>query len=335
MRLNMNAPPATAPEATLKDFRSLGPHPWALDELAKLRTTRAGEGVHTLLFRCAKGLAAYHAPGEIFTMLSDAVSNCGRFVPDSEVWEAIEAGSRYSHQPPIGAPASWVRPPVREVRPTTRDEGLIASVLTNGKTLDSLKASGGLFPDADSWEPRTDAFIDALFPDGDPLLCLGVSPAVFDTKPRSAWRGNVQELAFIVPSAMSAVEGRTKAGHVSRRCEENTGPRRYLVLERDQGTKDEQAALAWHLIEEQGLPVVMIVDSGGKSLHSWLFVEGASEQEVDTLFDYAGRLGYDPATRTKSQMVRLPDGRRDNGNAQQVVWFDQAKLEGLQKGGAD
>jgi hypothetical protein len=38
--------------------------------------------------------------------------------------------------------------------------------------------------------------------------------------------------------------------------------------------------------------------------------------------NYAVSLGADPATWTKSQFVRMPDGIRDNGKRQTVFWLN-------------
>lgn len=339
-KLNQDAPLGVVPSTNWKNPRDLGPHKWALEEFERLRSAREGDGInkHYLLLTCARGFAPFYPPSEIFDRLSGAVANCGRHVPAREIWNAIEKGRATSHQPPLAASSDWTPPPAQPATPSLpkEDAELVASILSNGKTTEDLKADGGLSVDSDSWEPNPDAFIDALFPDGDPLLCIGSDPkGFFRTKRRSEWRGKMADMAFITPSPMSSLEGQTQAGHSSQRSNDNTGPRQYYVMERDHGTQDEQAALAWHLIHVEKLPVVLVVFSGGKSLHVWLHVDGMSETVMSALFQYAARLGYDPSTRARSQMVRLPDGVRINGDDktyQTALWFDGAKLAELQKG---
>src|SRR5262245_2661328 len=63
-------------------------------------------------------------------------------------------------------------------------------------------------------------------------------------------------------------------------------------------------------------PFVSAVHSGGKSLHGWFDVHGEDEKKIKWFFRYAVSLGADPATWTRSQFVRMPGGRRDNGKAQ-------------------
>jgi hypothetical protein len=181
---------------------------------------------------------------------------------------------------------------------------------------------------ADLWEEspiriednkaHTEEIVDALFP-GNPLLCCGGSIHNVDTKPRDAWRGQLAQLQFMVPSPMTAPTGRTQDGRESKRCLENVGPRRFLVVEFDSGDIDDQAKLVRQLAVYG--PLCLVVHSGGKSLHAWFLVDGEPEEKVRDFFTYACRLGADPATWNRAQMVRMPDGRRENGKRQAVFWY--------------
>ncbi|MGP8198992.1 MAG: hypothetical protein ACLQU4_05755 [Limisphaerales bacterium] len=186
----------------------------------------------------------------------------------------------------------------------------------------------------DLWElscPRIDdngqhaeAIIDQLFP-GNPLLCCAWSKSEFDTKLREDWRGQMSQLQLIVPSPMSATTGLSKDGKESAHTLANTGPRRFLICEFDTGTPDEHAALLIHLAGYA--PLVCAVHSGGKSLHGWFFVHGQPEEKVLKFFRYAVSLGGDPATWTRSQFVRMPDGTRDNGSRQTVFFLSFKPME--------
>ena len=83
----------------------------------------------------------------------------------------------------------------------------------------------------------------------------------------------MDDLQFVVPNAMSAEEGIAKDGHTSFRCRDNAAlHRRFVVVEFDQRDDEYmQPALHWHLSELA--PLVMCVESGGKSIHGWYFVE--------------------------------------------------------------
>jgi hypothetical protein len=194
-----------------------------------------------------------------------------------------------------------------------------------------IAAGGGL---ADLWElsrvrlddndPHTEEIIDRLFP-GNPLLCCGESSSSFATRLREQWRGQLASLQLIVPSPMTAVTGTTKDGRESAHTLSNTGPRRFLVCEFDSGSEDEQSALLIHLAGYA--PMVCAVHSGGKSLHGWYYVAGQNEDKVLRFFRYAVSLGADPATWTRSQFVRMPDGTRDNGRRQTVFFLSYRPLE--------
>ena len=98
------------------------------------------------------------------------------------------------------------------------------------------------------------------------------------------------------------------------------GLRRFLVVEFDQGDVDDHAALLWHLALKA--PLAMVVHSGSKSLHGWFFCAGQPEERLRQVMRYCVSLGADPATWTRSQFVRMPDGTRDNGKRQVVFYFN-------------
>jgi len=276
----------------------------------------AGEGVHAWLFRASRQLHAHYPAGEIVRMLESQVVNCGRHVPRNEIVAAVAHSLESAWQPGNGTPPPSVRKWPR------LDDKARAAILHEGYGLADLwEASPVRLEDNDQ---HTEAIIDALFP-GNPLLCCGQSSAVFDTKPREGWRGQLAGLSVIVPSAMSAVEGVTKDGKPSRHTLNNTGPRRFLVCEFDQGDIDEQAGILLHLATKG--PLVCALHSGGKSLHGWFYVPGQPDDKVLRFFKYAVSLGADPATWTRSQFVRMPDGTRDNGRQQTVFFLHYRPLE--------
>lgn len=161
---------------------------------------------------------------------------------------------------------------------------------------------------------------------------------------REELRGTLAGLPFIVPSPMTARTGLTKEGKVSAHSLDNTGPRRFLVIEfdlkeadkkghdtkdaafirwaanRGQSISDISAALLLHLAERA--PLALAVHSGGKSIHGWFSAHGRPEELLRRFISYAVSLGADRALWTRSQFVRMPDGTRDNGNRQTVFFFN-------------
>ena len=161
----------------------------------------------------------------------------------------------------------------------------------------------------------------------DPWVCVGKDPAEFATRRLSAWlkADRLEEFALIVPSAMTARAGKTKDGRQSEHTLENTGSRRYVVVEFDRGTADDHAARLWHLAGFA--PLALVVHSGGKSLHGWFPVGDTPPENVERFMRYSAVIGADPALfRNRSQFVRLPGGTRDDGRRQAVVWWNPAAL---------
>jgi len=190
----------------------------------------------------------------------------------------------------------------------------IAEIMKSGPTLLEFVSRS---PEQIQFTPqsRVDMFIDTLFP-GDPWLCVGMASNCFHTARREVWRGRLHDKSLIVPSPMCAQKGRTKQGKLSCHSEDNTGPRRFLIVEFDKGSLDQQAAILWHLAKFA--PLALVVFSGSKSCHGWFFCE-AAEDKLQRFFDYAVSLGADPKTWSRSQFVRLPDGKRSDGKASDAL----------------
>ena len=280
-------------------------------------TPRAGEGVHGWLFRVARQLHAHLTAGEIVSLLEKRVRDCGRHVPRNEIVAAVQNSIGCAWQP-SGKPT-----PVQSVNkwPALNQEAREAILRDSYGLADLWEASPVRIEDSAAHAERV---IDALF-SGNPLLCCGKSNHEFDTRPREDWRGELPQLALIVPSPMSAVEGVTKQGKPSRHTLSNTGPRRFLVDEFDTGTADDHAALLLHLGTIG--PLVLAVHSGNKSLHGWSYCAGQPQDKLLRFMRYAVSLGADPATWTRSQFVRMPDGTRESGTRQTVFYFNPQPLE--------
>ena len=119
---------------------------------------------------------------------------------------------------------------------------------------------------------------------------------------------------------MSARTGHTQDDKQSEHSVDNTGSRRFLVIEQDGGTTDQQSAVLLHLAERA--PLALAVHSGSKSIHGWFMAAGQPEHGLQRFMRYAVSLVADRATWTPSQFVRMPDGTRDNGNSQTVYFFN-------------
>jgi hypothetical protein len=284
----------------------------------------AGSGVHNHLFRVARVLHAFYPDkSEMAALIAASVAGCGRDVPASEIEEAI-ANSEH---------CAWQRG--QKSRPVRSSGG--GWPLRNAEQIEAVAAASEWRGVADLWEaspvrfdegPVTEALVDVLFP-GNPLLCCGWKlDDLYGTGTREEWRGQLADMQFIVPSPMAAEEGRAKKGHMTPRSLDNTGARRFLVIEFDGGKADTQAAVLWHL--SRLAPLALVVHSAGKSLHGWFACAGEPEDKLHKFMRYAVVLGADKSTWPACQFVRMPDGLRPLPGTwpvrQQVFHFNPANL---------
>jgi hypothetical protein len=149
---------------------------------------------------------------------------------------------------------------------------------------------------------------------------------------------------------MLSQTGRTQGGRLSEHTLDATAARIYLPIEfdfRKQGndgrpteflpllepweregisTLDACAAALWHLKTTFSLPLVLGVHSGNISLQGWFAAFDCDEDtELWPFMRYAYSLGADCVTWVRSQFVRLPGGRRQNGVRQTIYYFDPSK----------
>jgi hypothetical protein len=98
-------------------------------------------------------------------------------------------------------------------------------------------------------------------------------------------------------------------------------------VEFDWGPLDLQMRLHRHLARCEKTRLVMVVHSGSKSAHGWYDVRGLDEEtDVKEFFDYAIRCGADSRLWLRSQFCRFPNGRREDGRLQPILYFDKPYL---------
>lgn len=276
----------------------------------------AGKGVHQWLFVAALKLHGRRPDDEIFQILRDSVRDCGRFVSDSEIQDAVINSARIAGRS-VHVPGAERK----ERRWPEADQNAIGQIASHeGNALLRLLDAGISGNLEFTSRIGVTMLFESLFP-GDPLVCAGNSLRSMRCRRLSAWLPEIASTQFVVPSPMTAPTGINRSGTHSTRCLGNTGPRRFLVIEFDEASIYVQAALHLHLA--QRFPLALIVHSGGKSLHGWYYVESVPEPEVEAFMRYAVALGADHHTWTRCQAVRTPGGiRRDSsGSREQHVLF--------------
>lgn len=271
---------------------------------------RRGSGLNLWFYRVARVLHPYRDSNEIIELLRAATA--GEPVKHGEIERAVERSKAAAWQPGQAAQSATRASAWPKVNAEQRE-----AVIASGVGLADLwEISPVRFADNES---HTEELIDRLFPDN-PLLCCGRSKSDFATRSREECRGKLSTMQLVVSNPMTARIGHTQDGKESEHTLENTDARRFLVVEQDSGTIDEQAAVLLHLAERA--PLVIAVYSGSRSIHGWFYCVGQLEEKLRSFMQYAVSLGVDTATWTRSQFVRMPDGTRANGKRQTVYFFN-------------
>ena len=260
----------------------------------------SGEGVHKWVCYAActlveAGMSDEQAESEIEALMTREPN------PHSEIEDALRyaRGERHSYTP------RWTPPNAEK----------IAAISKEGPTLIEFVSRS---PEPIRFEEASESeeIVDAIFR-ADSWLCVGRADWDFHTERREFWRGKLEAHSLIVPSPMSGQMGQTKQGKPSYHCADNTGPRRFLVIEFDSGILDQQAALLWYLAQYG--PLALVVFSGNKSIHGWFFCEGQPEDEMERFFDYAHSLGACDGMWRPCQFARMPDGMRSDGKTSDAL----------------
>lgn len=281
---------------------------------------REGSGLHKWAFYAANAAAGYGAsPRDAAEFVLAGMLQGGRApgLAERETRHAI--GKAFGFTPAAPSIASPPLPSFEaDLMQSTAEEGLAL--------YDLWEASPVRFD-----EPRPGEIFATLFPDPGGLVCIAKAhPRDARTLPRAEALPMVQTSAFCCQSYLTAPTGLTQEGKPSPRTLQNIGPRRFAVVEFDPSPDwprlpcepvDAMAAWLWKL-HELTRRLACAVHSGGKSLHGWFYVGDWPGAEIDRLFLAAAKFGADPATRSPIQLVRIPDGLRDNGNRQTCYFFN-------------
>jgi hypothetical protein len=252
----------------------------------------SGEGVHSWVFYAAcrlveAGISDEQAVEIIASMMTRSPN------PASEIEDALKSARGEQNRSAL----RW---------PLVNDEQIEAITRDGMRIRDFWEASP--FPLRAGANHAEDG-IDILFP-CNPWLCIGRSERLFRTQRREKWRGRLDKYQLIVPSPMTSEMGLTKNGRKSVHSLDNTGPRRFLIIEADRGSLDQQAAVIGHL--GAYAPLAAVVFSGSKSVHGWFVCKGTSGEALLQFMEYAVSLGADKRMWLPSQFCRIPDGRRSD-----------------------
>jgi len=267
---------------------------------------KAGD-THRWLAQVAAGLRdCVPQPERCYVFLRECCDCCvkHRAIPDAEILAAVRFGYGLTPQPSTPR-VSW----------PDRNDAFIAETLG----LQNLRV---LFdPSKDTGLTAQEALAGLFAPDE--LVCGAwvVERPIVTTTAEWYKAGLAQ---FVCANPMRALQVYTEEGKRQRRCKANVLTRRWLVAEFDQPDlgRPEQAKLISALATL--LPLKLVVDSGGKSLHAWFRCEALSEQDAGRFFYTACALGADRTLWDASKFVRMPGGTRTKDNQrikQKIVYW--------------
>lgn len=155
----------------------------------------------------------------------------------------------------------------------------------------------------------------------DELICAGRDP--FEAQIyHGGWLGhNTPLFQFIVANPMRGPYALTQTGKYAARCQTNVRLIRHLVVEFDGHTKTLQASLIGYL--STFLPLRLVVDAAGKSLHAWFVASNDPVYNFQFYF-LAVRLGADQTRFDYAGWVRMPGGMRpkpDGLHLQRILYL--------------
>jgi len=185
------------------------------------------------------------------------------------------------------------------------------------KTPDDWRAIS--LPNPDKLPPKEVLGI-TMKPAPETLLCVGYKNGDYGfkriTKEFQEFK-SLENLSYVIPAYMTAKAGKTQSGKTSAGAKSNTGERLYNVVDLDDPPPEEHSSILWKLAEFRKPDLVL--RTGGKGIHGWFPVSG----DDDHFWHAAVLLGADVRIyKNKAQLVRLPNGTRDNGERQEVLFIN-------------
>jgi len=127
----------------------------------------------------------------------------------------------------------------------------------------------------------------------------------------------------IIPNPLTGEPGQTKDGKPSYRADSCVARFRFAVVEFDAMSREQQIQF-WGGVK---LPVVALLDSGGKSVHGWIKIDAANADEWTrrvevNLFDILTAVGADGACKNEARLSRMPGHfRAEKSRWQRVLYL--------------
>ncbi len=290
-----------------------------------------GNGYHPRLLGVANiGIRSGLSPAVVAAALREHTPQGGRRVPDREIADAVNKAMDGRGRPFRESALPRWRPP-QPARPTAKS-------FDGAAFLAARLAEGDGYGEADIWEaspvrietpPEQDTalLLETLFAPDD-VLFIGErfgSSVKTVTEWLAVFRAGRPSAPHIIPNPLTGTAGMTKDGRPSFRADSCVKAFRFAVAEFDGMSREDQLRFWWAV----NLPICALIDSGGKSLHAWIRIDGV--QTTDRWTDLVeGKLfgqwliplGCDATCRNEARLSRLPGHfRTEKGRWQRLLYL--------------
>lgn len=260
-------------------------------------------GRHQTLFALAARLAEEgYEEDDVREMLRNACDeSSSRQIADREVDDAVRDGFAKARGEVVDSSPTW---------PGMNEHALRRVI----KSVDSPL-------DLQPLELRARDVVPVLY-QPDEILYVGSGVSGGHRVQVKDWSVRDDQQEFITPNPYERWQGTNLQGETTTgNCKDGIKCRRFLIVEFDLApdglpfSRGAQAKILTYLAATA--PLVMAVDSGGKSIHGWF---GCPSNPVEW-FSKAVELGADPALWRIQQLTRLPGGLRQDGNRQSILYW--------------
>ena len=290
-----------------------------------------GAGCHPVLLSVANlGVLAKIDPQQILSDIRQAVPTGARRIPDREIEQAITKAMQ-DHTGGAFTPRPRPAPIVQD----------------GAAALRAIIAQGKITTEVDLWEcspvrllgvPQDDpALLLSTLYKPDDLLWVGdrIDAGILGNtiRPAGEWvtyfRNGGQTAPHIILNPLTGISAPKKTGDGGTlRGDGNLATYKYCLIEFD-GLDRESQIKFWSAAK---LPIVCLIDSGGKSIHTWLEVSRLAEVATADQWDAQIKrrlydailtpMGADPACANPARLSRLPGHYRTERKAyQRLLWL--------------
>ena len=292
------------------------------EELQRMPASGGG-GCHTGMLRVANygrlaGISADHVAQDIAAHVYGT-----RRVTAGEITATV---NKAFNSRPTFTPSVAMRP----ATPTPKVDG--------AKLLAGIVERGADFTEAELWEaspiridwpPQQDAveILRRLYAPGDRLFIgtrydAGAEHVLSVADWLTRFERGAEIPEHIIPNPLTGEQGQTKDGKPSYRADDCVAQFRFAVVEFDEMPRDQQIRF-WAGVK---LPVVALVDSGGKSIHGLVKIDATNAddwiQRVEgRLFDILTAIGADKACKNEARLSRTPGHYRTEKKRWQRVLY--------------